>query len=131
MSGPNEAVVRAAFQALALDDVAALLPLLDAEFEWTFLDPSEEHPTPQVCRGTEELARVLRRGAGRPARELDQLVPFGERILVVTRLVDEGETASSADGRQAFHVVTVHDGRITALRACRSRDEALAFAAGA
>jgi ketosteroid isomerase-like protein len=131
MSDPNESLVRDAFQALASGDAASLLQLIDVDFEWTFLDPSEEDPKPQVCHGTSELARVVRNGASGPARELEELVPFGERVLVVTRLVTEAQTAGSAAGRPGFHVVTVRDGRIAALRACRSRDEALALAAGA
>ena len=131
MSDPNESLVRDAFQALASGDTASLLQLIDAEFEWTFLDPSEEDPEPQVCHGTTELVRALRNGAGGPARELEELAPFGDRVLVVTRLVPEAEMAGSTGGRPGFHVVTVREGRIAALRACRSRDEALAFAVGA
>jgi ketosteroid isomerase-like protein len=129
MSDPNESLVRDAFGALARGDMATLLGLIDEDFEWTFLDPSLQDPEPQVCRGTAELGRMLRHGAGQPARELDELVPFGDRVLLVTRLVTEGESARSAAG-QSFHVVTVGDGRITALRACRSRGEALAIASG-
>jgi ketosteroid isomerase-like protein len=130
MSDQTESLVRDAFQALGRGDMASLLQLVDPEFEWTFLDPGEEDPKPQVCHGTSELARALRYGVDQPARELDELVPFGERVLVVTRLVTDGGTAWSAAG-QSFHVVTVRDGRITALRACRSRDEALVHAKGA
>jgi hypothetical protein len=87
------------------------------------------NPEPQVCRGTSELARVLRSGAAQPARELEELVPYGDRVFVVTRLVAEPESDGSTMPK-SFHVVTVHDGRITALRACRSKSEALAFATG-
>jgi ketosteroid isomerase-like protein len=131
MGDTNESLVRDAFGALARGDLAALLQLIDADFEWTFLDPSEEDPQPRVCHGTEELARMIRSGAVRPARELDELVPFGDRVLVVTRLVPEAASDASAVGRSVFHVVTVRGGRITALRAGRSRDEAVAIAVGA
>jgi ketosteroid isomerase-like protein len=131
MSDLNDDLVRAAFGAFARGDLAALLPLIDAEFEWTFLDPSEVDPQPQVCRGTAELARVLRNGGDQPVRELEELVPFGERVLVATRSGPEAVTADSDRDRPAFHVVTVRDGHIVALRACRSRDEALLFASGA
>jgi hypothetical protein len=91
---------------------------------WTFLDTSEPDPRPQICHGADQLAPIVRRGSGRPPRELVELVPYGDRILVVTRLaIGDGSVIG-----EAVHVVTVHDGRITALRACRSRDEALQVA---
>jgi ketosteroid isomerase-like protein len=127
MSDLNESLVREAFQALADADIPALLELIDADFEWTFLDPSEEDPEPQVCYGTTELEEMLRRSSGQSARVLEELVPFGERVLVGTRLATGGEAGSSA-GVSSFHVVSVRNGRIVALRACRSRDEALAIA---
>jgi ketosteroid isomerase-like protein len=124
MSGQSENLVRDAFDALGRGDLPALLAVVDADFEWTFLDPSEEDPQPQVCHGADELARMVRHGASQPARELVELAPYDERVLVVSRLVTDDESASG----QSFHVVTVLDGRITALRACRSRDEALEVA---
>jgi ketosteroid isomerase-like protein len=124
MSGQSESLVRDAFDALGRGDLSALLAVVDADFEWTFLDPSEEDPQPQVCHGPDELARMVRHGAGLPARELVELAPYDDRVVVVTRLVTDDESASG----QSFHVVTIHDGRITALRACCSREEALEVA---
>jgi ketosteroid isomerase-like protein len=129
MTAENESLVRDAFGALARGDLASLLQMVDPEFEWTFLDPSVENPEPQVCRGPPELARVLRHGAGQPARELEEIVPYGDRVFVVTRLVTEGESGGST-APKSFHVVTVHDGRIIALRACRTKGEALVLATG-
>jgi ketosteroid isomerase-like protein len=120
MTGQHERLVRDAFEALARGDLSTLLKMVDTDFEWTFLDPSEADPQPQVCHGADELARMVRHGAGQPLRQLIELTPYDERVLVVTQLAIGHESTLG----QSFHVVTVNDGRITALRACRSRDEA-------
>ncbi|HEY7281728.1 MAG TPA: nuclear transport factor 2 family protein [Actinomycetota bacterium] len=125
-------VVRRAYEAYAGGDVAGMLDLVDPDLEWTFLDPSVENPEPQVCFGRHELDHALRRRESRGLRtELQEVVASdGDRVMVVTRT--PGLEAYRVDRRTDlnFDVVTVRDGRIVALRACRDRDEALALLRG-
>jgi ketosteroid isomerase-like protein len=130
MANETEDLVRRAFEALAGGDVDGVLELVDPEFEWTFLDPSVEDPEPQVCFGRSELAYWI----GRPSRagtpfELEETRGYGDRVLVVTRAAGLDTTRARKTGDRNFHVVTVREGRIAALRACRTRDEAAEIAA--
>ena len=129
MVNETEDLVRRAFEALASGDVDRVLELVDPEFEWTFLDSSVEDPEPQVCLGRSELAYWI----GRPARpgtplELEEMRGYGDRVLVVTRAPGLDATRARKTGDRNFHVVTVREGRIAALRACRTRDEAVDIA---
>lgn len=122
----NETVVRTAFEALAQGDVGTMLESVDPNLEWTFLDPSEEDPTPRVCHGRQQLDRWARRG--QEGMTLEEVIPYGDNVLVVTRSPGlDSRRAWVADDRN-FHVVTMRGGLVTGLRACRSRDEAVRIA---
>jgi ketosteroid isomerase-like protein len=60
MSNENAELIRRAYQAYADGDLAAMLEFVDPDLEWTYLDPTLEHPTPQVCHSRHELEQVLR-----------------------------------------------------------------------
>jgi ketosteroid isomerase-like protein len=60
MSNENAELIRRAYQAYADGDLAAMLEFVDPDLEWTYLDPTLEHPTPQVCHSHHELEQVLR-----------------------------------------------------------------------
>jgi len=125
MTADNETLVRNAFDALARGDVQAMLELVDPDLEWTFLEPTEVDPEPQVCRGRDQLAYWVGRDSGWRIRpELEELVSFGERVLVVTHSPGIDERRARKTDDRNFHVVTVRGERITALRACRSRQDA-------
>lgn len=116
------AVVRRAFEALARGDAQTMLADVDPDVEWTFLDPGQPAPEPSTCRGRMRLARLAENV--REGLVLDEVVPYGDRVLVVTRIPGAGERRAWAAGDLGFHVVTVRGGRVVALRACRSRREA-------
>jgi uncharacterized protein len=125
----SETVVRRAFEALGRGDIPAMLELVDPDLEWTFLDPSRVNPKPQVCHGRKELGR---RASRRPVEaapwQLEEIVAYGDRVLVVTHAPGIDDRRARKTGDRNFHVVTVRDGRITALRACGSREEAAVIA---
>ncbi len=128
MAENAEQVARKAFAGFAAGDFTTVLNLVADDFEWTFLDPSVPDPEPAVCHGREQLAYWMGRDSGWKVRaELQDVVASGERVLVVTRSpgIDARRARQTAD--MNFHVLTVRDGKIVALRACRSRDEALGF----
>src|SRR5580658_482689 len=129
MTTDNETIVRNAFAAMARGDVDSMLEMVDPDLEWTFLDPGRADPEPQVCHGREQLGRRLRSGALQ-GPELEELVVHGDRALVVTHLAGLDAGRARKTGDRNFHVVTVRDGRITALRACRNRAEAAAVVGG-
>jgi ketosteroid isomerase-like protein len=129
MPNENADLVRRAYQAYANGDLAAMLEFVDPDLEWTYLDPTLEHPTPQVCHGRHELEQVLRHWAEHGLRaELEEVTGSGELVMVGVRTpgVDAHDGRHGHD--RAYSVFTVRDGRIVALRDCRDRQEALHLA---
>ncbi len=124
MPNPEE-VVRRAYEAYARGDLAAMLSFIDADLEWTYLDPSVEDPEPQVCHGRNELKAALKRQAGQGLHmELEEVVAQDDHVLVVVRQPGvDAHRARQANDRN-YDVVTVREGQIVALRACRDRQEA-------
>jgi len=121
-----EQVARQAYAAFSAGDVTAVLNLVDENLEWTFLDPSVPDPQPAVCRGRDQLAYWMGRGSGWQLRaELEEVVANSDRVLVVTRSPGIDAIRARKTGYLNFHVLTVRDEKIVALRACRSRAEAL------
>jgi len=129
MSTANEALVRTAYAAYEQGDVTALLDTVDPDLEWTYLDPSEANPEPQICHGRGELEialqRQLRRGL---SVQLEELIANGDQVMVTLRIPGvEAHRVRHANERN-YDVLTVRDGHIVAIRACRDRAEALAIA---
>jgi ketosteroid isomerase-like protein len=126
MSNANADLIRRVYQAYADGELAWMLAFVDPELEWTYLDPSLEHPEPQVCRGRHELESALERQAERGLRaRLEEVVGHGDRVMVVVRTPGvDAHRVKKADDRN-YSVFTVREGRIVALRDCRDRQEAL------
>ena len=127
MPEPNEDLVRAAYAAYCRGDVDRMLTFVDQDLEWTYLPPGAADPGPQTCRGRGELARAVRRNAASGlVTRIEEITGHGDQVLVVLRTVP-GEEAAAAGAGGAVHrelthmVVTVREGRIVALRACRDR----------
>jgi ketosteroid isomerase-like protein len=63
MSNENAELIRRAYQAYANGDLATMLELIDSDLEWTYLDPTLEHPPRRAApygedpRRREALAR--------------------------------------------------------------------------
>jgi ketosteroid isomerase-like protein len=129
MCNQNEWIVREAFLAYGRGDVARMMDFVDPDLEWTFLDPSEENPPPRTCHGRGELQKALIRQAERGLRaELEQVVASGEHVMLVMRTPGVDQYRVRPGGDRSFDVLTVRDGIIVALRACRDRAEAQALA---
>jgi ketosteroid isomerase-like protein len=126
MSNENADLIRRAYQTYSNGDLAAMLELVDPDLEWTYLDPTLEHPAPQVCHGRHELERALQAWAEHGLRaELEEVAGRGELVMVGVRIPGvDAYRVRQADDR-SYSVFTVHDGRIVALRDCRDRQEAL------
>lgn len=125
MTQENVAVVREAYTAYGQGDVDRMLTFVDPELEWTYLDPSQENPEPQTCHGREELAWAL----GRPRRQgltpqIEEITARGDRVLVVIRTPGLDQVRAWQAGDRTWMVLTLREGRITAMRACRDDGEA-------
>jgi ketosteroid isomerase-like protein len=125
MCNQNEWIVREAFLAYDRGDVARMMEFVDPDLEWTFLDPSLGDPHPQTCRGRGELEKALRRQAERGLRpELEQVIAAGNKVMLVMRTpgVDQYREREAED--RTYDVITVRDGLIVEMCACRDRGEA-------
>ena len=129
MCNENEWIVREAFRAYDRGDVSRMMEFVDPELQWTYLDPGPGDPRMGVRHGREELEKALRLQADRGLRsELEQVVASGDSVIVVMRTPGLDQyTNQHADGR-TFDVVTVRNGLIVGLRACRDRAEARSLA---
>lgn len=129
MTSPNEDVVRAAYDAYLRGDIATMLTFVDADLEWTYLDPGTADPQPQTCHGRGQLEFHARRLAERGLRsELEEVIANGDRVLATVHTPGlDARRERRADDRN-YDVLTIRDGRIVAMRACRDRAEALALA---
>jgi uncharacterized protein len=126
MSTENTDLIRRAYQAYATGDLATMLQFIDADLEWTYLDPALERPTPQVCHGRHELEQVLRAWAEHGLRaELEEVAVGGDLVMVGVRTPGVESYYGRRGDDRAYTVFTVRDGRIVALRDCHDRQEAL------
>ena len=129
MANENVEAVRTAYEAYVRGDRSALLDLVDPDLEWTYLDPGLEEPAPQVCRGRHEVEAALERQAERGLRsELEEVVGNGDRVMVAVRTPGVDAYRARPANDRNYDVLTLRDGRIVALRACRDRAEALELA---
>jgi ketosteroid isomerase-like protein len=106
-----------------------MLQIVAADLEWTYLDPSLADPALQTCQGRSELEAAVRRQADRGlTSRLEELIANGDRVVVTVHTpgIDALRVRQAHD--RNYDVLTVRDGRITAIRACRDRGEALAVA---
>ncbi|NJD29953.1 MAG: nuclear transport factor 2 family protein [Chloroflexi bacterium] len=79
-------LVRQAHQSYAAGDIAAILSLVDPDLEWTYLDPAQADPEPQVFHGRHELEHALERQRAQGLHsELEEVIGQGDRLVVVTR----------------------------------------------
>ena len=129
MAHDNANLIRRAYQAYANGDLAGMLELVAPDLEWTYLDPTLEQPTPQICHGRQELEQVLRGWAEHGLRaELEEVAGRGELVMVGVRTPGVDAHYGRRGDDRAYSVVTVREGRIVALRDCCDRHEALQLA---
>jgi ketosteroid isomerase-like protein len=125
MCNQNEWIVREAFLAYDRGDIARMLEFVDPDLEWTGLDDAE----PQTRYGRLELEKALRQQAEYGLRgQLEQVVAAGEKVILVMRTPGVDQYRDREDDNRTYDVVTVRDGLIVTLRACRDRGEARSLA---
>ena len=128
MCNQNEWIVREAFLAYDSGDVARMMDFVDPDVDWTYLDPGPEDPRPRICHGRGELAKALRRQADLGLRtELEEVIAAGDRVMLMrTPGIDEHRHRQADD--RTYDIVTVRNGLIIGLHACRDRSEARSLA---
>lgn len=132
MCNQNEWIVREAFLAYDRGDINRLMEFVAPDLEWIHVDPSVASSSPaQTVRGREELAKALRRQAERGLRaELEHVIALGDKVLLVMQTpgVDEYRHHEGQGEDRTYDVVTLRDGLIVGLHACRDRGEARSLA---
>src|ERR1022692_4723115 len=125
MTDRNEALVREAYEAYGRGDVAGMLEFVDPELEWTYLNPGFENPEHETCHGRDQLQLALERQGERGlASQIEEIVASGDKVMVVIRTPGiDRVRVRQADDRN-YLVLTLRQGRIIGMRACRDRDEA-------
>ena len=129
MCNQNEWIVREAFRAYDRGDVTRMMDFVDPEVDWTYRDPELADSEPQTCHGRGELEKALRRHSGRGLRpHLEEVIAAGDRVMLVMRWpgIDEFRRRQADD--RTYDIVTVRDGLIVGLTACRDRSEARSLA---
>ena len=102
---------------------------MDPDLEWTYLDPAHENPKPQTCHGRPELEWALRGQADRGlVSQLEEITGHGDKVMVVVRTPGIDQRRARQAGDRNYLVLTLQQGRIVAMRACRDREEARGFA---
>jgi ketosteroid isomerase-like protein len=126
---PNEAAIRAAYDAYTEGDIEELLAFFSPDLEWTYLDPSVENPAPQVCRGLVELRRALRRQADQGLKAtIEQVQVNGSEVVAVIHIPGVDRLRARQSNDRNYDVFSFSEGRIVALRACVDLPQALQVA---
>jgi ketosteroid isomerase-like protein len=129
MCNQNEWIVREAFLAYDRGDIARMREFVHPDLEWTYPDPGPEDSQPQVRYGREELEKALRQLADRGLRVLvETVVAAGDRVILVMQAPGLDEYRNRQADDRTYDVVTVRDGLIVELRACRDHGEARSLA---
>jgi ketosteroid isomerase-like protein len=133
MSQENVEIVRRAY-ASAVDIADADEALIDRLFsdyfddDWEYRMPADYPEGEQIFRGRAGFAQWsawLRGAWGKWRFEAERLIDLGDRVLVLVRIVAEGEASGVPIVREVAHVQTICDGRIVRTEVYRQRSEAL------
>ena len=129
MCNQNEWIVREAFLAYDRGDVARMLDFVDPGRDASIPGPGLDASRPWQTGGREELEKVLRLQAQRGLRsELEEVVAAGDQVILVMRTPGLDRYRDQQSDDRTYDVVTVRDGLIVGLRACRDRSEARSLA---
>jgi ketosteroid isomerase-like protein len=129
MCNQNEWIVREAFLAYDRGDVARMLEFIDPDLEWTYFEPGLDDARPPACGGREELEQALQQQTERGLHsELEEVVAAGDQVILVMRTPGLDRFRHQQRDDRTYDVVTMRDGLIVGLHACRDRSEARSLA---
>jgi ketosteroid isomerase-like protein len=118
------ALLHRVWDARAAGDLSVLEAALAPDATWRGVDDG-----PWNCENRADIMRVLRQNLahGLDGR-IDETIPYGERIVVAFRPSEAWHTDRPLDDGIAYVVVTVHDGAITEMKGCATRESAEDYA---
>lgn len=129
MCNQNEWIVREAFLAYNRGDIPRMMDFVDPDLEWTYFDSAMEGPQPQTLHGRAELEKALLRQCERGVQsEVEQVLASGEKVMLVMWTPGVDRYPQPQAETRTFDVLTLRDGVIVALHACRDRSEAQSLA---
>jgi ketosteroid isomerase-like protein len=129
MCNLNEWIVRQAFLAYDRGDISRMLELMDPGFEWIYLEPGQEGSPSRVCHGRKELEIALRRQVDHGLRaEVEEVLASGDQVILVMHTPGIDKYLHRQADDRTYDVVTVRNGLIVRLHACRDRSEARSLA---
>jgi len=129
MCNQSEWIVREAYLAYDRGDIARMMDFVDPDLEWTSLDPDTEDSRPRVRHGRDELDKAIYWQAQRGLRsELEEVVAAGDQVILVMRTPGLSQHLSGYPDDRTYDVVTVKDGLIVGLHACRDHSQARSLA---
>ena len=119
------AELRSAYDAFSRGDIDSAVQFLDPDVEWT--EPPE-FPSGGTYRGIEGAKRYLaqsRAGAAQVISEPEEFIPAGNRIVVFVQARVSPKNSNTWQEIRLADVYTIHNGRVTKMRAFASREDAL------
>jgi ketosteroid isomerase-like protein len=119
-------LVRTATSALARGDVAAMEAICHEDVE---LDWSQRLMDPEVVRGREGLRQffhAMREIFDEIAFEEDEIVDYGEEVLVVSTARFRGRMSGAEVRARGANIWTIRDGKLQRFRFYQSKEDALA-----
>jgi hypothetical protein len=111
-SEPGLAVVRSFYDAVAAEDLDAVLDLLDPQVEWR---APESLPWGGTFHGHEGVRDFFAKVVDQPAefgREVQAYLPAGDRVAVVLRLFGRRKVGDGEFNVLEIHIWTIRDGRL-------------------
>jgi ketosteroid isomerase-like protein len=111
-SNPGLAVVRGFYDAVAAEDLDAVLDLLDPQVEWR---APESLPWGGTFHGHEGVRDFFAKVVDQPAefgREVQGYLPAGDRVAVLLRLFGRRKVGDGEFNVLEIHVWTIRDGRL-------------------
>jgi uncharacterized protein len=126
MSQENVEVVRQAFRAYEREGVVGILPFCDAEIEWRNLPNSPIAGVFQGHEGVLEWQRLIDEGLGELHFEPQQFIEAPDnRVVVVSRVRTAGRGSGLEIEVPFVHVVSIAEGKATAVRMYSDVEDAL------
>jgi ketosteroid isomerase-like protein len=120
MTELNVELARRGYEAAMRGELEAIGELLDPDVKWHGGDPDD----PGACHDRGEALAVMRRARGRGGiGELVELIDAGDKVVVIMRLVGDGQR-----GELTANVTTFRDGRVVEMVHYPDPDDARAAA---
>jgi ketosteroid isomerase-like protein len=120
MPESNVERARRGFEAALRGDYEVIAELLDPDVKWHAGDPDADY----ACRNREEALRFMRRADRRGPGELLDVIPAGEKVVLITRPRPDG----TGPPETTANLTTFRDGKVVEMVHYPNYRDALAAA---